>query len=547
MQILQQARHYEVIFDYNPRIIAELKKIKGARFNAPTKTWIVPLTQHNEISRFAEKYCPAVQEQRPEEFGVIPDMPELTIDIPLLRSMYPYQAQGVAYSIKHERNFVADKPGLGKSFQAVAAAIGAGCKCILVVCPASLKINWQKEFKLNAGMQSIVLAPSIKSTWQSYYKMGLSKVFITNYESLKTYFVQSINKKEKEPLRLAHIVFKPTINLFDCVIFDESHRLKDATTQQSKLAKGIAAGKKFIWLLTGTPVVNKPKDLMCQLSIMERMEDFGGWKHFNERYCGGDGRGATNLRELNYKLSTTCFYQRLKEDVLKDLPAKTRQVITCDITTRKEYDEAVANLGKYLKDFKNKSDAEVQKSMAGEIMVQIGVCKNISAKGKLPAIIEDIDEILSSGEKVGVFIHQKEIALALKKNYPHALTITGADTQEARNNSVEAFQTDPACNLILLSIKAAGVGLTLTAASICIFVELPWHSADCDQCEDRFHRIGQKGNVLAKYFLGDGTIDEQIYQIIEKKRAIADAVTGNEDNTQKEIIDLISSSLFKNN
>ncbi len=388
------------------------------------------------------------------------------------------------------------------------------------------------------------MSDSIKTTWPTYHRVAGVKVFITNYESLKKYFVQSIDKPKDVPLRLNHIKFKENISIFDAAIFDELHRCKDGSTQQTKFCMGIAKDKEHILGLTGTPVVNKPKDLISQLHILGRLGDFGGYKFFMDRYCGGNGTGATNLAELNYKLQTTCFFQRQKKEVLTELPDKMRQIVISDITTRKEYNDAISDLSNYLQEYRQKTDEEVAKSMRGEIMVKIGVCKNISARGKINDIIEHIDEVVASGEKIGVFIHQREIAQALKHHYPHALTITGSDSQEQRQAAVDNFQTNPACNIILLSIKAAGVGLTLTAASRCAFVELPWHAADCDQCEDRFHRIGQKDSVQCAYFLGKDTIDEDIYELIEKKRTIANTITGTSDNIQKEIIDRVMNSLF---
>jgi len=544
IQVFKNGNNFELLFEYNPKLIAEIKAIPGRYWNSNKKCWCVPAIEEGAIYLLLKKYNKGTTDAAPEQVGEIPLMPELEIDIPLKLQPFPYQRKGIAYSLKHQRVIMGDQPGLGKTLQAIGTVIGGNCKCILVICPSSLKLNWQREFDKVAGVKSLLLTDSIKTTWPTYHRVAGIKVFITNYESLKKYFVESIDKPKDVPLRLNHIKFKETINIFDAVILDESHRCKDGSTQQAKFCMGITKGKNFVLELTGTPVVNKPKDLIAQLHILGRLQEFGGYKHFMERYCGGNGSGATNLSELNFKLQTTCFFQRQKKEVLTELPDKMRQIVISDITTRKEYQDALADLSAYLQDYRNKTDEEVQKSMRGEIMVKIGICKNISARGKINDVIEHIDEVIASGEKIGVFIHQKEIAQALKHHYPHALTITGADTTDQRQAAVDKFQNDPSCNLILLSIKAAGVGLTLTAASRCAFIELPWHAADCDQCEDRFHRIGQKDSVQCAYFLGKETIDEDIYDLIEKKRTIANTITGTSDNIQKEIIDRIANSLF---
>jgi SWI/SNF-related matrix-associated actin-dependent regulator 1 of chromatin subfamily A len=316
--------------------------------------------------------------------------------------------------------------------------------------------------------------------------------------------------------------------MFKSLIIDESHRCKSTATQQTKFTRGLSKGKEYILALTGTPVINKPKDLVSQLGIIEAMEYFGGYTKFMKRYCSGV-KEASNLKELNYLLNKHCFYRRDKKDVLKDLPDKMRQIVICE-----------ADMINYLVQYKNASDEKIQRAMRGAIMVKIGILKNISARGKLADVIDYIDDVLESGEKLVVFAHLKEVIGALKEHYSHALTITGDDNNVHRQMAVDQFQNNPAKNLILCSIKAAGVGLTLTASSRVAFVELAWTAADHDQCEDRCHRIGQKDSVSCTYFLGKNTIDEHIYKIIDTKRDIAKAITGAQDDVEVDIVNAIA-------
>lgn len=531
----------ELEFQYNPRLVDAVKSIPGRYFNSKKRVWVVPSAQKDYVDRLLKSFGSNSNISRtPEQVHAIPELPELTIDIPLKRKLFPFQAKGVAQGLIYKRFINGDQPGLGKTTQAIATAVGAGCKCILVICPSTLKTNWQREWDIVAGMKSMILNDAVKTTWHKYYSAGLYTVFIVNYESLKKYFVHKINTPEGKRLTLKHIEFKKEIELFDCVIIDELHRCKDGTTQQAKFVMGITKGKEYIFGLTGTPVVNKPKDLVSQLYIINQLQSVTpSYKFFMDRYCGGNGQGAFNLKELNYKLATTCFFQRQKKDVLQDLPDKMRNIILCDITTRKEYNDAINDLADYLKQYRMASDAQVERSMRGEIMVRIGICKNISARGKMNEVFEYVDEITEAGEKVVVFIHQKEIALKLLEHYPQAVSVRGDDSMEQRQTAIDKFQNNPATNVIVCSIKAAGVGITLTASSRVAFVELPWHPADCDQCEDRCHRIGQKDSVQVSYFLGNDTIDQHIYDIIEKKRVVANEITGTEDSVQREIIDKI--------
>ena len=306
---------------------------------------------------------------------------------------------------------------------------------------------------------------------------------------------------------------------------------------------GIASGKEYVILLSGTPVINKPKDLVSQLHIMGRLPDFGGYNGFVTRYCGG-ANGASNLRELNYRLNKVCFFQREKHDVLKDLPAKVRQTVICEINNRKEYIDAEADLIKYLKEYKQASDEKIQKSMRGEVMVRINVLRQISARGKVAEVVEFVNDMLEQEEKVILFVNLHEVGNELRKHFPKAVAVTGLDSREQRQAAVDRFQSDPTCTLIICSIKAAGVGLTLTASSNVAFVEFPWTFADCEQCEDRAHRIGQLDSVTAYYFLGRNTIDEKIYKIIQTKKDMAATITGSTEQVEESTIDLIA-NLFK--
>lgn len=306
---------------------------------------------------------------------------------------------------------------------------------------------------------------------------------------------------------------------------------------------GISKGKEVVLLLTGTPVVNKPKDLIPQLYIMEMLDAFGGYKHFVNRYCSG-AQEASNLRELNYRLNLTCFFQREKHDVLKDLPPKTRQTILCDITNRKEYADAERDLIQYLASYRNASEEEQRRAMRGEVIVRINVLRQIGARGKVKEVKEFIDDLTATGEKLILFMNLIELGDTFKSLYPNAVVIRGGMSAEAKQASVDRFQNDPTCMLAICNIKAAGVGLTLTASSQVAFVEFPWTFADCEQCEDRAHRIGQKSNVTCSYFLGQNTIDEHIYEIIQTKKNIAQTITGSNEQVEENVVDAIM-NLFK--
>lgn len=177
-------------------------------------------------------------------------------------------------------------------------------------------------------------------------------------------------------------------------------------------------------------------------------------------------------------------------------------------------------------------------------MVRMGILKAISARGKIKAAAEFIHDVIDGGEKLIVFAYLKEVVMELKKMFPQAVTVTGEDNATRKQMAVDAFQNNPDCTLIILNYKSGGTGLTLTASSRVAFIEFPWTFSDCEQAEDRAHRNGQKNNVNCYYFLGKNTIDEYMYDVIQRKKGIANGVTGTDDVVKENVVDM-AMDLFK--
>ena len=168
-------------------------------------------------------------------------------------------------------------------------------------------------------------------------------------------------------------------------------------------------------------------------------------------------------------------------------------------------------------------------------MVRMNILKQVSARGKIESACEAIHITIDGGRKLIVFCFLKEVVAALKREFPQAVTVTGDDNDRQKQAAVDKFQQDENCKLIILNYRSGGTGLTLTAASDVLFVEFPWTAAECDQAEDRAHRNGQKNAVSCTYLLGDGTIDEYMYNLIKQKREIANGVTGTNDEVEETI------------
>ena len=552
LQNTQYGSYYAVKFDrYRQQVVDKFKEsitVDGRRWDKASGAWIVPATNKgkaelDQFSYYIKHFEPVIWGDQKavksdEDIAyTLPDMPELEGDHGLKIEPYPYQLQGIARGLQLKRFINGDDMGLGKTLEAIATINKANAFPCLVICPNVVKINWQREWAKFTDKKAMVLTDSVRESWPFFWQTGMNQVFIVNYESLRKYFVRRITKSEKWTLK--DVEFHQTINLFKSVIIDESHKVKSTSTQQSKFCKGIASGKEYIILLTGTPVVNKPNDLVCQLGIMDRMIDFGGWKYFMSRYCSGPN-GASNLKELNFMLWKNCFFRREKSKVLTQLPDKVRRVMSCDITNRKEYQDAERDLIDYLKRYKEADDEKIQKSLKGEVMVRIGILKDITARGKLKEVIDFVKDFRENGKQIILVCNLHEIVDRVLAAFPSAVCVTGRQNMEEKQASVDAFQKSPKTDIIICSIKAASAGITLTAASDVAFIELPWTYAECDQAESRAHRIGQKDSVNCYYLLGRRTIDQKLYRIIEEKKHISNAILGAEDNIQTNIVDMMA-------
>jgi len=532
---------FEVVVENTPTLTHLLRKIPSTRYDAQRRCWCVALSDRaflREFCDFAVRRKLASQVLSGESIDNIhpaENMPDLEADCSHMRLQpYDYQRKGIRYMLDHQRCFNGDDMGLGKTFQAIAAVSLAKAYPCLVVCPAAMKVTWQREFYKFIGKQAVILDNSNRDNWQQLCVTGACNVFITNYESVRKFCVQRVIGKR---ITAANIVPDRRMALFRCVIIDEAHRCKDATTHWSKYLERICEGKPYVFLLTGTPVVISNEDLVQQLRIMGRLDDFGGARRFRERYCRGASK-SSNLGELNHRLWQCCYFRREKSEVLTQLPPKTRQFLSVDITNRDEYNNAERDLLGYLRTCDKASDEKLRRAARASAMVQINVLRNIAAVGKMAEAVKFIHDVVDGGNKLIVFAFHKAIISAVVEAFPKCVTVTGSDSQQAKQNAIDAFQNDPDTRLIALNYKSGGVGITLTAASRALFIEFPWTCAECEQSESRCHRNGQKESVNCYYLHARDTIDDRILEIIRQERCNAGAVTGAVDAAEEKLVDL---------
>jgi SWI/SNF-related matrix-associated actin-dependent regulator 1 of chromatin subfamily A len=447
----------------------------------------------------------------------------------------PYQRAGIAFALGKSGTLIADEMGLGKTIQAI-GVINADptIRTVLVVCPASLKLNWRNELHKWCSRDPEVFVfpecgvlPSVNG--QLYTADGLT-IVVVNYDQLK-----------KVPITLT----------FDLVIVDEAHYAKNPKAQRTKHVKDIAARAKRRILLSGTPIMNRPVELWSLLQITDpetwdppgfvkgRPAGAGegaGFFRFAKRYCDAkevwhgrskhwDFSGSSNLPELQEKLRSTCMIRRLKADVLSDLPPKRRQIVVLNAPVDDSEADAFPELS-----YDDVIDVLSRDRVA---FTELSKARHATALKKVPAAIEHINEALEGSDKIIVFAHHQDVIDELEKGlFGHGVvTITGATVQEARQRHVEMFQNDPGTRIIIGSIGAMGVGHTLTASSHVIFVEQSWVPAEMTQGEDRAHRIGQRESVLVQLLVTDRSVDANIMQTIVAKQEVADLALDTETMT----------------
>lgn len=557
-----------------------VKEIPGRRWESVLRVWTVPVTE-DSMNRISELYAAFIA--APSPFEIAPEV-SAEVDAAIARfaenvgasyadtshyepsglttkmSLYPFQRAGVEFMTRNKKVILADEMGLGKTPQAIAAVADKGSWPALVVCPASLKLNWRREFRQwteDAETLQIHVASG-----RSAYLDGPVDVLIINYDLLDAWK----DLLAKMP--------------WNAVIADEAHYLKSHKALRTKAFKHVIKNAKpsQIYMLTGTPFLSRPIEGWSLIDILGHGGTFGGWNSYTERYCGRTSNGfgmvltgAANLGELNQKLrSSGIMIRRKKAEVLKELPPRRWVSVDIEMSTpgAREYVRAEQSLSAYMAEmrsnekhreeewerearanllFKTEEDvaaeinrrrreyrsAEAARLEQSEQLIRFEGLKKIAYEGKRKMVFEWIDEFLESDQKLIVFAHHRDVVLEIAERY-NAPTIMGGQKTEDVEAGKQRFQTDPKCRVIVCNIKAGGVGHTLTAASDVAFVELGWTPADMDQALDRAHRIGQENSVtgwvlnatLPKEFSDTGaTIDTEISMILDRKRQVVERAT----------------------
>jgi SWI/SNF-related matrix-associated actin-dependent regulator 1 of chromatin subfamily A len=437
-----------------------------------------------------------------------------------------HQKIAIEQLLINKKYILADDMGLGKTTSTIIASLETGAKKILIICPASLKINWQREYQLYSNKTSYVCEGKNYSSEHD--------ILIMNYDIIKN-FHDTKNKEKSQ-------IFK---DKFDLVIIDEAHYIQNVQAQRTKLINDIVKDVDRLWLLTGTPMTSRPINYFNLLSLVDSPVA-KNWMAYVVRYCAGyqfkvgprkvwNVMGASNLEELRDRTTTTVL-RRLKEDVL-DLPDKIITPVYLRLKS-KLYEEV---MGDYYNWYEKNPDESKNLSLQFTKLTQV---RQVIADEKVNHTIELAENIIEQGKKVIIFCN---FTNSLEKIYEHfgksAVRLDGSMSKTQRQDSVDRFQEDDKVKVFIGNIKAAGVGITLTAAEAVIMNDLSFLPSDHSQSEDRAYRYGQKNNVLVYYPIFENTIEGIIYDILNNKKKIIGTVMGDtqdETNVVEEILKEIS-------
>jgi SWI/SNF-related matrix-associated actin-dependent regulator 1 of chromatin subfamily A len=424
-----------------------------------------------------------------------------------------HQKEAIQKLVENKKYILADDMGLGKTTSTIIAALESGAKKILIICPATLKINWKREIE-NYSDRTIYIAEGKHFSTEHDF-------VIINYDILKNF--HDSKKKDDSQILASN---------FDLVVIDEAHYIKNAQAQRTKLINDIVKKVDRLWLLTGTPMTSRPIDYYNLLSLVDSPVA-KNWMAYVIRYCSGyqfkvgprkvwNVMGSSNLEELRERTSNT-ITRRLKEDVL-DLPDKIITPVYLRLKS-KDYEEL---MGEYYNWYEKNPDES--KSLTVQF-TKLTKVRQVVANEKISQTIELAENILEQGKKVIIFCNFTDSLNQIVQHFgKSAVKVDGSMTKQDRQYSVDQFQENEKIKVFVGNIKAAGVGLTLTAAEAVIMNDLSFLPSDHAQAEDRAYRFGQKNNVLVYYPIFENTIEGVIYDILNNKKQVIATVMGDNLN-----------------
>jgi SWI/SNF-related matrix-associated actin-dependent regulator 1 of chromatin subfamily A len=526
---LMSSSRLSVSFPYDTALIAQVRKLRSASYDPKTKKWDVALSDYKNLIEQLKQLdgggivldaesVPTrvvsfiISEQKDQPVDLSERLPHHFIE-----NLFPFQREGIKFAIRRNgRCIIADDMGLGKTVQALGAAYWFREDWpLIIVCPASVTRTWQQAILKWIDF----VTPDDISIADSPSQFPNTRIVIMSYERLS---------------RSTEDVMRRKANF---VIFDESHSIKSGESQRTRSALQVAKAAQRVILLSGTPALSRPMELYTQIFAVNR-KVFPNKHDFGLRYCGAkfrfvgprqiwDYKGNSNTDELRILLESTVMIRRLKKDVLQDLPKKNRTIvnITVDLTSEEE---------KQNREFQNRLSGDLGRIRDQDKRKELMEWFNASAEIKAPAVVSYLKDKLKRVNKLICFAYHKNMVEYLcdylNQSNISFIVITGQTLPKVRQDCCNAFQEKDYVRVAVVSVVAAGVGITLTAAHHVLFAELFWNPGILIQAEDRAHRIGQEEKVVVEYLLAKGTIDDVIWPMVGRKLNVLNKVGLSKDS-----------------
>jgi SWI/SNF-related matrix-associated actin-dependent regulator 1 of chromatin subfamily A len=516
----------KVSFSFDLDMLDKVRSIPGRKYYPEDKFWSAPLSIENieqlqkwdyKIDSTLNSYSEKAKEKKAEiSLNGIPG---------LKGTPRPFQNVAAAFAEDKNGRFLnADDQGIGKTIETLMwIQLHRNKIPVAIICPASLKLNWERETEKWLPNPFIEILSGTK-IWKTS-----ADILILNYD-IAFAWLPELKRRNLQIL-----------------VLDECHALKASSARRTKAVKKIAKGIPHILALSGTPILNRPVEIYNTIQIINP-DLFPNFMAFTLRYCnrkhngfGWTYNGSSHADELNSILLSNCMIRRKKQDVLKELPDKVYSFVPMALDNLKEYKEAEKSFIAYIRQTKGNEAAERIKRI--EQLAKIEGLKQLAVQGKLLQVIDWIKEFLETGNKLVVFCVHKFVVNSLMTEFKEiAVKIDGSVATNKRQILVDAFQNDEKIRLFVGNIKAAGEGITLTASSNVAILELPWSPKTIDQAGDRVHRIGQKDSVTIYYLLAQNTIEEKIAKLLDAKRKTVDAVVDGEDTSNENLLHALMNS-----
>lgn len=543
---------FTVTFDYDKRLVDTIKQVPNAIWHQKQSVWEIPLTSLSSAVTLLTNYDDVEVKLLYDDVydgDVIYKLHEDSYKA----TLFKHQKEGIQYGLNHDRWLLLDAPGLGKTLQMIYLAEELKRKeniehCFIICGINTLKYNWKNEINKFSNYECKILGErtnkkgktkigSVKDRLEDL-KNKIDEFFvITNIETLRNEdIIKEINKKSSK-------------NKFDMIIVDEVHTCKSPTSQQGKNLLKLKS--KYMIGLTGTLLLNSPLDAYVPLKwIGVENSTYTNYKYYYCVYSGPFNNILNGYKNTDVLKDTLSQYSLRRTKDLLDLPEKT--IIHEELEMEDEQATFYSNIVEGLVSEVDKVSINtstllsmVTRLRQATACPSILTTKNISSI-KIDRAVDLIKQIITNGDKVVVFSVFKptlsEISDKIRELNP--LVCTGDMKESEISDNIYKFQNDDNYKVMCATTAKMGTGITLNRASYAIFIDCPWTSAQCTQCEDRIHRIGSKNSVFIYYLWAKDTIDERVKSIVEAKEAISDYIIDDEvsqnqvNELKKYILDL---------